>query len=110
MSHIEVQSPGLFTTVQDLGRPGFGPLGVSTAGAADPTALRVANLLLGNPPNAAGLEMTLQGGQFLFPEGALIAFGGSACGVPSYTTHELQPGELLTCGRTQTGARSYLCV
>ena len=82
MRSIEVQAPGFFTTVQDLGRPGFGPMGVSAAGAADPTALRIANLLLGNPQNAAGLEMTLQGGQFLFPDGALGGLRGdriSAC-------------------------------
>ncbi len=41
MSVIQVQSPGLLTTVQDLGREGFGPLGVSASGAADAIALRV---------------------------------------------------------------------
>lgn len=110
MRSIEVQSPGLFTTVQDLGRPGYGPIGVSAAGAADPTSLRVANLLVGNPRNAAGLEMTLQGGQFLFPEGAVVAFGGSYFGVPLWTTLQVQPGQLLACGRSQCGARCYLCV
>jgi antagonist of KipI len=117
MRSIEVRSPGLFTTVQDLGRPGFGPIGVSASGAADPTALRLANLLLGNPQNAAGIEMTLQGGQFLFPEGALVAFGGSDFGaamdgqqVPPWTTHEVRPGQPVTLGRTGSGARCYLCV
>ena len=57
MSAILVQIPGLFTTVQDLGREGFGPIGVSASGAADPVSLRIGNRLVGNPQGAAGLEM-----------------------------------------------------
>jgi antagonist of KipI len=117
LSDLVVQAPGLFTTIQDLGRPGFGPIGVSASGAADPTALRLCNRLLGNPESAAGLEMTLQGGQFSFPEGALVALGGSdlassADGRPLslWTTHMLRPGQLLRCGRSNSGARGYLCV
>jgi len=73
MPVIHVHSPGLFTTVQDLGRYGYGALGVSPSGAADPIALRLGNLLVGNAEAAAGLEMTLLGGTFLFPEGGIIA-------------------------------------
>jgi len=114
---IEVHSPGLFTTVQDLGRPGFGPIGVSASGAADSMALRLANIALGNPQNTPGLEMTLQGGQFLFPRGAMVALGGSdfasaveGRSLPLWTPHEIRPGQLLTCRRSQSGARCYLCV
>jgi biotin-dependent carboxylase-like uncharacterized protein len=117
MRGIEVQSPGLFTTVQDLGRLGFGPIGVSASGAADGTALRVANMVLGNDQNAAGLEMTLQGGQFFFPGGALVALGGSDFGaavdgrpVALWTKHEVRPGQVVSCGRSRSGARCYLCV
>jgi len=46
MSSLVVKLPGLLTTIQDLGRPGFGPMGISPAGAADPVALRLANLLV----------------------------------------------------------------
>src|SRR5258708_21393823 len=77
MSVIQVQSPGLLTTVQDLGREGFGPIGVSPSGAADPISLHLGNRLVGNLKGAAGLEMTLLGGAFLFPEGAVIALTGS---------------------------------
>ena len=110
MSFIEVQAPGLLTTVQDLGRPGYGPIGVSACGAADTTALRVANRLVGNPESAAGLEMTLQGGQFLFPEGAVVALGGSDFGVPVWQSFAVAPGEVLRIGRSLSGARCYLCV
>ena len=59
-----VLDPGLATTVQDLGRPGHGSLGVATSGAADPISLRVANRLVGNPDDAAALEVTLRGGRY----------------------------------------------
>ena len=55
MSAIQVQAPGLLTTVQDLGREGFGPIGVSPSGAADPISLRLGNRLVGNAESAAGL-------------------------------------------------------
>jgi antagonist of KipI len=117
MTTIEVLSPGLFTTVQDLGRPGYGPIGVSASGAADPTALRLANMLLGNPQNAAALEMTLQGGRFQFSGDASIALGGSNFSaaidgqpVAPWTTHQILSGQVLQCGRSQSGARCYLCV
>ena len=67
MSTIQVQAPGLQTTVQDLGREGFGPIGVSPSGAADPISLRLGNRLVGNDESAAGLEMMLLGGTFIFP-------------------------------------------
>jgi biotin-dependent carboxylase-like uncharacterized protein len=56
-----VREAGLLTTVQDLGRPGWGALGVPAAGALDPEALRIANLLAGNDEGAAGLEITVVG-------------------------------------------------
>src|SRR5882672_5308462 len=96
-SVIEVHSPGLLTTVQDLGRYGFGPLGVSPSGAADPIALRLGNRLVGNAENAAALEMTLLGGTFSFPQGAIVALSGSDFGatvdgapVPICTTIAVQ--------------------
>jgi len=58
---LAVAEPGLLTTVQDLGRPGWGAWGVPAAGALDEEALRLANRLVGNPPDAAALEITLSG-------------------------------------------------
>jgi antagonist of KipI len=117
MSVIHVQSPGLLTTVQDLGREGFGPIGVSPSGAADPISLHLGNRLVGNLKGAAGLEMTLLGGTFLFPEGAVIAltgsdFGATLDGAPLalWTPTEVKPGQTLRAGSTRSGARCYLCV
>lgn len=117
MGVIHVQEPGLFTTVQDLGREGFGPLGVSASGAADAISLRLGNQLVGNAVGEAGLEMTLLGGTFVFPEGAIVALTGSDFGatvegepVALWASAEVKPGQTLRLGPTRSGARSYLCV
>jgi antagonist of KipI len=117
MRVIQVQSPGLLTTVQDLGREGFGPLGVSASGAADPISLRLGNRLVANAEGAAALEMTLLGGTFVFPHGAILALTGSdfaamldGAPVALWTSVEVKPGEALRVGATRSGARCYLCV
>lgn len=117
MSTIEVLAPGLLTTVQDLGREGYGPLGVSPSGAADPLALRIGNRLVDNAEGAASLEMTLLGGTFLFPDGGVAAVTGSDFGatldhvpIAPWTSFEAKPGQTLRLGPTRSGARSYLCV
>ena len=108
---ILVQSPGLLTTVQDLGRPGHGIDGVSRAGAADPIALRLGNLLLGNPANTPALETTLLGGTYLFPDGATIALtGATPSALAPYEIHRIAPGQTIQLGPLTNGARCYLCV
>lgn len=117
MSEILVLAPGMLATVQDLGREGFGPMGVSPSGAADAVALRIGNRLVGNAEGAAGLEMTLLGGTFLFPEGAVVALTGSDFGatldgapVEPWNSFEAKAGQTLRLGPTRAGARCYLCV
>lgn len=114
---IEVHQPGLFTTVQDLGREGYGPMGVSASGAADALSLRIGNRLVGNDESAAALEMTLLGGTFDFSEGGVMALAGADFRatldgepVPAWTAIEAKPGQELRVGPTQSGARCYLCV
>jgi antagonist of KipI len=117
MTAILVQAPGLFTTVQDLGREGFGPMGVSASGAADPISLRIGNRLVGNPDGAAALEMTLVGSSFTFERTAVIAVAGSNFGpsldnvpLPMWTSIEIQKGQTVTLGPSRSGARAYLCI
>jgi biotin-dependent carboxylase-like uncharacterized protein len=117
MSTIHVQVPGLQTTVQDLGRQGFGPIGVSPSGAADPISLRLGNRLVANKESAAALEMMLLGGTFVFPQGAILALTGSDFGamlddgnLAVGTTVQVRPGQTLRLGPTTSGARCYLCV
>ena len=117
MSEIIVLAPGMLTTVQDLGRQGHGPMGVSPSGAADALALRIGNRLVGNPEGAAGLEMTLLGGTFQFPQGALAALTGSDFGatldgqrIAPWRSFEAHSGQTLKLGLTRDGARCYLCL
>lgn len=117
MSLIEVRSPGMLTTVQDLGREGFGPMGVSPSGAADPVALRIGNRLVGNAEGAAGLEMTLLGGTFVFPEHAEIALTGADFNaklddapIELWSSVPVRAGQTLHLETTRAGARCYLCV
>jgi antagonist of KipI len=114
---IVVLKPGGLTTVQDLGRPGLARLGVSAAGAADPLSLRLANLLAGNPENAAALEMTLVGGAFRFETATVVALAGSDFAptldgrpLPMLQSAAVAAGQVLACGATRSGARAYLAV
>jgi antagonist of KipI len=112
MSSIRVVSPGLQTTVQDLGRFGWAHFGISASGAADAFALRAGNLLVGNAENAAAIEMTLMGGAFEFESDTVIALTGSdfGAGLPLWAPVEVKAGQTLRCGPSRSGARCYLCV
>ncbi len=117
MTTMRVHESGLLTTVQDLGREGFGPLGVSASGAADAVALRLGNRLVGNDEGAAALEMTLVGGVFSFDHDTMIALTGSDFGAtldgfyaPPWTSVRVRSGSMLRVGPTRSGARAYLCV
>jgi antagonist of KipI len=109
---IEVLQAGLLTTVQDLGRDGWTHLGVSPAGACDSLALRIGNLLLGNPENTAALELTLVGGAFRFETRVHAALTGASFeGAPAeWASFPVHPGDIVHLGRARSGARGYLCV
>jgi antagonist of KipI len=114
---IRIAKPGLFTTIQDLGRYGYAHLGISPAGAADPLSFRIANLLVGNDENAPALEMTLLGATLEFESSAIVALTGASCEcnagliqVPVNAAFELPAGATLKCGNITNGARCYLSV
>ncbi len=114
---IRVVAPGLLTTVQDLGRPGFGVLGVSAGGAADAHALRLGNLLLGNGEGAAALEATLLGPTLAFDEEAVVLLAGARFDatldgrpVPPWTALDVAAGGTLFVGPSRDGARVLVCV
>ncbi len=120
-----VVRPGPLSTVQDLGRPGYAGIGVSTSGAADRGGLSMANALVGNPTDAAGVEMTF-GGLRLRLTGAcnsvsvagagaplpvrVIGVDGGKTERPWGAPFLLAAGEQVDCGRPTSGLRSYLAV
>ena len=75
---VRVSSAGFLTSVQDLGRPGFRESGVSLGGALDAYALRVANALVDNEENAAGLEATMGTLRLRFEDACLVAWCGGS--------------------------------
>lgn len=103
----EVIEAGGLCFVQDTGRPGFQHCGVSPGGAADPIAARVANLLVGNPEEAAVIESCLRGSKLLFHEDAWVSWvGWSDGGVPRL----IRAGDVLDLTRPTSAARGYLAV
>jgi len=114
---LEVITPGLMTTVQDLGRFGYQRFGLSPAGAIDGLALQMANTLVGNAPGEAALEMTLQGSvlKVAAPAAGLAFVGDFALTVDGrpaapYRSHLVHRGEIVAVGRAKTGFRGYLAV
>ena len=81
-SALKVLQPGLSSTVQDLGRSGFQRFGIPVSGAADPTALRAANVVVGNAPSTAGLEIVLMGPTLeVAAESVRVAVAGSGAAI-----------------------------
>ena len=114
---IEVLASGPASTLQDLGREGYGHLGVPPAGAVDRFNLRVANRLVNNPDGAAALEMAAEGATLRFDADAAVAVTGGALELqldgapaPMYQTLAVKAGMELRCGRILQGWRSYLAV
>lgn len=114
---LEVLQPGPLTTVQDLGRYGAQRFGVPPSGALDQFSHRVANLLAGNPEEAATLEMTLMGAKLkaltplvLAVCGAEMPISINGSTVPLWTGIKVAPGDVLRVGMAKRGARSYLAM
>ena len=117
MSSVTVLAPGFLTTVQDLGRTGFRDSGVSAGGALDAHALRVANLLVGNEPSVAGLEVTLGGLRLRFDDMRAIAWCGGAFDVrvgdvqlSAGRPAVVRGAEVVTIGHPEAGCRGWLAI
>lgn len=115
---IEVLQAGIQTAVQDVsGRLGYWNVGVPPSGAIDPLSLNVANQLLANDVNTAGLECTLQGPTLKFHcDSQIVVTGGQMSTtlddeiVPMWQTVNVRKGQVLTCGKIETGCRSYIAI
>ena len=114
---IEVLSPGPLTTIQDLGRAGLAAVGVGASGAADRGSLRLANRLVGNPEDAAALELTYGGLRLRFPAAATLALTGAPCPITvddraaaMDSPIRVSAGQRVTVGMPSEGVRTYLAV
>ncbi|WP_214368403.1 biotin-dependent carboxyltransferase family protein [Pseudonocardia sp. H11422] len=120
MPALEVIDPGLQTTVQDYpGRRGLQALGFFPAGPADHLAFRVANVLVGNRPGAAALEIPLGRFQATILYSGLLAICGApgveitvnGRPVPAWESIPVSTGDLLHCGIARgPGFRLYLAL
>ncbi|PVA09567.1 allophanate hydrolase [Pelagivirga sediminicola] len=112
---FEVVKPGLLTTIQDLGRPGYFHLGIPEGGAMDRAAMRIANMLVGNPEDAAGLEAVFIGPELTFQHDTLVAVAGAEMPVfvdgeerACWSSFPVKAGQTLKFGYLKTGARIYI--
>jgi biotin-dependent carboxylase-like uncharacterized protein len=116
---IQTLSPGLLTTVQDLGRWGFQGQGIPVAGAMDGFALQAGNILVGNERNLAALEITVMGPSLSVLEGeGMVCLTGAELDlringqkVPTWTALPVSTGDSITIGGPLGhGSRGYLCI
>lgn len=117
MAEIKVVRPGVQVTVQDLGRPGLGAYGVPSGGAMDRFALAAANLLLGNAPGAAGLEVLLGGLDLRFGGDTSVCITGADLGatldgrrLDLWTPAAVRAGATLSFIQRRAGARAYVAL
>jgi len=114
---IKVLKPGLATTVQDLGRPGYYHIGIPLSGGMDRHALAAANLLVGNAEGAAVLEAVFMGPELEFTDDAMVAVTGAELppkldGVPqeTWSSFKVKRGQKLAFDFLKKGARAYIAV
>jgi biotin-dependent carboxylase-like uncharacterized protein len=112
---LNIVKPGLSTTVQDFGRPGYYHLGIPISGAMDRYALAAANLLVGNDSGDAALEAVFMGPEIRFGADAIVAVTGAEMppkvdGVeqPTWTAFKIKAGQTLSFGFLKAGARAYI--
>jgi 5-oxoprolinase (ATP-hydrolysing) subunit C len=114
---IELISSGALATVQDQGRFGCLKYGVGTSGAMDQLALAAGNLLLGNAPTDAAVEMQVFPMRWRFHEAIRFAVTGADTAatlngrsLPPWWLSRADRGDCLELGRAVNGARAYLCI
>lgn len=114
---VKVIKPGLSTTVQDLGRPGYYHIGIPLSGGMDRLALKAANLLVGNKEGAAVLEAVFMGPELKFTDDATIAVTGAELPPrvdgelrPTWTSFKVKKGQTLSFDFLKKGARAYIAI
>ncbi|MER2492311.1 urea carboxylase [Catenovulum sediminis] len=118
-SGFEVLKAGTMTTIQDYpARVGYWDIGVPPSGPFDFYSFRLANRLLNNPDNAAGLEITLQGPSLKFHQDCQLVVTGAEIEIhldekpqKNHQIIDIKAGQILKIGKVNAaGARAYLAV
>ena len=117
---LKVLAPGLHTTVQVLGRPGYQAIGVPVSGALDGVSLRLANALAGNPPGTPAFEMLISGPTLevaadtvriaLAGAGANLAIGAETARIGAGQSVTLPHGEIVEVIVGRQSACCYLAI
>jgi 5-oxoprolinase (ATP-hydrolysing) subunit C len=114
---VEIIETSFLNTVQDLGRPGLRKFGVGSAGAMDGFALAAANLMVGNPAGAAGIEVTTFPFRFRISTARRIAATGAAarlivngCALPPWWSVRVDVDTEVRLEAPRHGMRSYIAV
>lgn len=115
---LEVLDGGVQSTVQDAeGMIGYWTVGVPPCGAMDSYSFKIGNKLLGNTPNAAGIELTMRGGTYRFRTTTSFCITGADMSatldgetVPMYTVINASPMQELKFKTCTKGMRTYLLI
>ncbi|MBQ0984677.1 biotin-dependent carboxyltransferase [Streptomyces sp. F63] len=114
---IEILNPGLASSIQDRGRPGYYEVGIPPSGAVDLYSALAANLLVGNDDGAALIEAAYMGPELRFTTPAVVAVTGARMPVkvngrsaPQWESFEVAAGDTLSFGFLEHGARIYIAV
>lgn len=117
MAKLIIESPGLLSTIQDMGRKGYQQYGVSPSGCMDQYSFALGNILVGNNINTPSIEITMMGPTIKFLDDAIIAITGAHCQatlrggkVVNNRTVEVIKGDILRILSMTNGARSYISI
>lgn len=117
MMQIKILKPGLLDTVQDMGRYGYLSQAVPVSGAMDTLSARIANKAAGNDDNAAVIEFTYAGAEFLAETNLLIAYAGDGAvlqsggqQIPAGRPVFVPEGTILKLASNAAGSRTYMSV
>ncbi len=114
---IKVIEASINSTIQDLGRKNYAKLGIARSGVMDELSLRIANILLGNKQDEAGLELCLKGGKYEFLDESYFVLSGAEFEaklnnkkIQTCKVYQAKKGDVLELGLAKIGFRGYLCV
>lgn len=117
MATFKVINPGVLTTIQDLGRYGYQKYGLAVSGSVDQYAHRMANIIIGNPENAAVLETTLVGLKLKTLKSTVIVITGgdlrpkvNGKPVEMWKSFKVNKDDLVTFSGCRNGLRSYISI